>query len=224
MKFTAEVLDTWNMTVTPVDGVFTLKKKDNYFYADKDGRSIALPGKPYMAIRIKRVKNDMKLNFASRGLIHDDANANEPDNLDRIPLCLRRWPGAIPTGLRLIAQALRGTSTLGQRFRINSRPQQGACPRVAEMCHNPSELRATIRGAISGSAGMAFQCGVSQRKPSREWKFGADVKFERKRFECGQNLDRARDCACLLVQKLFPSSSPPTPRRACSSARAIGCA
>jgi hypothetical protein len=56
MKFTAEVLDTWNMTVTPVDGVFTLKKKDNYFYADKDGRSIALPGKPYMAIRIKRVK------------------------------------------------------------------------------------------------------------------------------------------------------------------------
>lgn len=56
MKFTAEVLDTWNMTVTPVDGVFTLKKKDNYYHADKDGRSIALPGKPYMAIRIKRVK------------------------------------------------------------------------------------------------------------------------------------------------------------------------
>jgi hypothetical protein len=56
MKFTAEILDTWNMTVTPVDGVFTLKEKDGYFYADKDGRAIALPGKPYMAIRIKRVK------------------------------------------------------------------------------------------------------------------------------------------------------------------------
>jgi hypothetical protein len=56
MKFTADVLDTWNMTVTPVDGVFTLKKKDGYFFADKDGRSIALPGRPYMAIRIKRVK------------------------------------------------------------------------------------------------------------------------------------------------------------------------
>ena len=56
MKFTAEVLDTWNMTVTPVDGMFTLKKKDNYCYADKDSRSIPLPGKPYMAIRIKRVK------------------------------------------------------------------------------------------------------------------------------------------------------------------------
>ena len=56
MKFTAEVLDTWNMTTTPVAGVFTLKKKDNYFFADQDGRLIALPGKPYMAIRIKRVK------------------------------------------------------------------------------------------------------------------------------------------------------------------------
>ncbi len=55
MKFTAEVLDTWNMTITPVDGVFTLTKKDNYFFADKDGRAIELPGKPYMAIRIKRV-------------------------------------------------------------------------------------------------------------------------------------------------------------------------
>ena len=57
MKFTAEVLDTWNMTAMPVDGTFTLKKKDGYFYGDKNDRSIALPGKPYMAIRIKRVKN-----------------------------------------------------------------------------------------------------------------------------------------------------------------------
>ena len=55
LKFTAEVLDTWNMTVTPQDGVFTLKKKDGYSFADKDGRSIELPSKPYMAIRIKRV-------------------------------------------------------------------------------------------------------------------------------------------------------------------------
>jgi hypothetical protein len=56
MKFTAEVLDTWNMTITLVEGVFTLKKKDDYFFADKDARSIVLPGKSYMAIRIKRVK------------------------------------------------------------------------------------------------------------------------------------------------------------------------
>ena len=56
MKFTAEMLDTWNMTATPVPGTFTLVKKTDYFHADKDGRSIPLSGKPYMAIRIKRVK------------------------------------------------------------------------------------------------------------------------------------------------------------------------
>jgi len=58
-QFTAEVLDTWNMTVTPVEGVFTLKKKDDYFFADQDARAIALPAKPYLAIRIKRVGNSM---------------------------------------------------------------------------------------------------------------------------------------------------------------------
>jgi len=56
MKFTVEVLDTWNMTVTPVPGQFTLKKRDNYIYADKEGRLVPLPGRPYMAIRIKQVK------------------------------------------------------------------------------------------------------------------------------------------------------------------------
>lgn len=55
MKFTAEVIDTWNMTITPVEGVFEIKKKDNYLYADKDGRSVPLPGKPYMALRIRRL-------------------------------------------------------------------------------------------------------------------------------------------------------------------------
>ena len=54
-KFTAEILDTWNMTVTPVPGVLTLKQKDDSSYADANGRSIPLPGKPYIAIRIKRV-------------------------------------------------------------------------------------------------------------------------------------------------------------------------
>ncbi len=56
MKFTAEVLDAWNMTVTPVDGTFALKKLDDYFYGDIDDRKIELPGKPYQVIRIKRVK------------------------------------------------------------------------------------------------------------------------------------------------------------------------
>jgi hypothetical protein len=55
MKFRAEVIDTWNMTITPVDGIFEVMKLDNYTFADKDGRSIALPGRPYMALRIVRV-------------------------------------------------------------------------------------------------------------------------------------------------------------------------
>jgi hypothetical protein len=55
MKFRAEVIDTWNMTVTPVAGVFDIVKRDNYTFADKAGRSIALPARPYMALRIVRV-------------------------------------------------------------------------------------------------------------------------------------------------------------------------
>jgi len=55
MRFKAELLDTWNMTITPVPGPFTLVKQTDYFHADKDGRVIPLPGRPYMAIRIKRV-------------------------------------------------------------------------------------------------------------------------------------------------------------------------
>lgn len=55
LKFAAEVIDTWNMTITPVDGPFEIKKRDNYVFADKDDRSVPLPGRPYMAIRIRRL-------------------------------------------------------------------------------------------------------------------------------------------------------------------------
>jgi hypothetical protein len=57
MRFKAEVLDTWNMTITPVPGTFTITKQTDYFYADKDGRRVPLPGKPFMAIRIQRLKD-----------------------------------------------------------------------------------------------------------------------------------------------------------------------
>ena len=55
MKFHVDVLDTWNMTVTPVKGEFVTKKKDSYHFVDAHGRKIKLPSKPYMAIRIQRV-------------------------------------------------------------------------------------------------------------------------------------------------------------------------
>lgn len=54
MKFTVEIIDTWNMTVTAVPGVFMTKKRDDYVFVDKDGRAVALPSRPYMALRIRR--------------------------------------------------------------------------------------------------------------------------------------------------------------------------
>jgi hypothetical protein len=56
MTFKVEVLDTWDMTVTPVEGTFTLKKETHYFVCDENDREITLPGKPWMALRITRVK------------------------------------------------------------------------------------------------------------------------------------------------------------------------
>lgn len=56
VNFSAEIIDTWNMTITPVDGVFTTRKKDDYTLVKKSGPGIELPGKPYMAIRLKRVQ------------------------------------------------------------------------------------------------------------------------------------------------------------------------
>ena len=55
MQFSVEIIDSWAMNITPVDGVFTVKKKDRYTFADRDGRAVALPGKPYMALRIRQV-------------------------------------------------------------------------------------------------------------------------------------------------------------------------
>jgi hypothetical protein len=55
MQFQAEILDTWNMTITPAEGVFTVTAKDNYTFVDKEGRSISLPNRPWMALRLRRI-------------------------------------------------------------------------------------------------------------------------------------------------------------------------
>ena len=56
MKFKVEIIDTWNMTITPVDGVFEAKKRDAYVFEDKDRRTVSLPSRPFLALRIQRVK------------------------------------------------------------------------------------------------------------------------------------------------------------------------
>ncbi|MFT4076630.1 MAG: DUF5605 domain-containing protein [Asticcacaulis sp.] len=54
-QFRADLIDTWNMTVTPVPGVFTMQKKDGYDFHDPARPTITLPGKPWLAVRIQRV-------------------------------------------------------------------------------------------------------------------------------------------------------------------------
>jgi hypothetical protein len=52
MRFKVDVIDTWDMTITPVAGEFVTKKKDNYSFADAQSRSVPLPGKPGIAVRV----------------------------------------------------------------------------------------------------------------------------------------------------------------------------
>ena len=54
-RYTVDLLDTWGMKVTPVAGEFVAKKKDNYHFVDAAGRTVALPGGPGVALRIRRI-------------------------------------------------------------------------------------------------------------------------------------------------------------------------
>ena len=54
-QFRVDLIDTWNMTVAPVDGIFTVQKKDGYSFNDPTRPVITLPGKPWMAVRAVRV-------------------------------------------------------------------------------------------------------------------------------------------------------------------------
>lgn len=55
MKFRVELIDTWNMKITPVKTIFEVGKLDSYKFIDKKKRSVKLPNKPYMAMRITRI-------------------------------------------------------------------------------------------------------------------------------------------------------------------------
>jgi hypothetical protein len=52
LTLTAEVLDTWDMTVKAVPGKFTLRANGNYRLTVDPPATISLPGKPYLAIRL----------------------------------------------------------------------------------------------------------------------------------------------------------------------------
>jgi hypothetical protein len=55
MRFRVEVLDTWEMTVTPVDGEFVIRADKGYRYRAEGERAVKLPGRPFQALRIRRV-------------------------------------------------------------------------------------------------------------------------------------------------------------------------
>lgn len=54
MKFKVDVIDTWNMTVTPLAGEFQIDSVGRYSAFDKKRSVIKLPGKPYTALLIRR--------------------------------------------------------------------------------------------------------------------------------------------------------------------------
>jgi len=57
-RYSVEVIDTWDMTITPVAGEFVTKRLDNYHYVDVAGRTVPLPGKPGIAVRVRRLGAD----------------------------------------------------------------------------------------------------------------------------------------------------------------------
>ena len=58
MRFRVDVLDTWEMTTTPVEGEFTAKRRTQYLFGDTADRRVDLPGRPWMAVRVTRVRED----------------------------------------------------------------------------------------------------------------------------------------------------------------------
>jgi hypothetical protein len=61
MRFHIDVLDTWNMTITPIDKPFTLRQPApaDYVATDEDNSTINLPENPWIALRITRVEGEL---------------------------------------------------------------------------------------------------------------------------------------------------------------------
>jgi hypothetical protein len=51
----AELIDTWDMTISPLEGAFPLRPTDRYTFTCPTRPRIVLPGKRYMAIRLRRI-------------------------------------------------------------------------------------------------------------------------------------------------------------------------
>jgi hypothetical protein len=58
MLFKVDVLDTWEMTITPAPGQFKIVADARYRYHADGLPKVGLPGKPYIALRITRVESN----------------------------------------------------------------------------------------------------------------------------------------------------------------------
>ena len=54
-KYKVEIIDTWDMTVKPVAGVFETAAVEDYRLYDRERKKIWLPMKPYIALRITEI-------------------------------------------------------------------------------------------------------------------------------------------------------------------------
>jgi hypothetical protein len=55
LRLGVEVLDTWDMTVTPLPGIFEMRPVGKYLYTCVNRPKLELPGKPYLALRMRKV-------------------------------------------------------------------------------------------------------------------------------------------------------------------------
>ncbi|MFK7771661.1 MAG: DUF5060 domain-containing protein [Saprospiraceae bacterium] len=54
-KFKIEIIDAWDMTITPYPGIFETDKAQDYRLFDKEEKKVRLPYKPYIALRITKI-------------------------------------------------------------------------------------------------------------------------------------------------------------------------
>ena len=55
MEFKVDIIDTWQMTITPVEDIFKIVADTTYRYHAEGQKIIELPGEPYIALRVRRV-------------------------------------------------------------------------------------------------------------------------------------------------------------------------
>ena len=83
MKFKVDIIDTWDMTIKTVPETFEIDSLSKYNIADKKKTVIKLPGKPYIALRIRLVDPAAKSSHAVTVQGREPAVTNDLRNRTR---------------------------------------------------------------------------------------------------------------------------------------------